>query len=122
MLNEALVTNEALKMSGNLMIYEAIKMNGALTKNEALTKELVQAKGNVYDPGVQMDTYAGEGDSMPVTRMMTPEQIKELQKLGFELDCPNVAGMACGLKRRAPAPTTLPPPRPRPAALAEDGS
>ena len=83
--------------------------------NAASGRAMTSQKVSVYDPELTMVRYAGAGDSMPVTRMMTPQQIKELQALGYELDCPNVKGMACGLKPKAAA--RAPPPPPEPAAV-----
>mmetsp|Transcript_14095 Transcript_14095/g.47001 ORF Transcript_14095/g.47001 Transcript_14095/m.47001 type:complete len:145 (+) Transcript_14095:63-497(+) len=68
-------------------------------KNEAAVRQLTSTMGSVYDPPLKLVRYLGEGDSMPVTRMVTPEQIKELNAQGYELDCPK-SGAACGLIRR----------------------
>jgi hypothetical protein len=72
-------------------------------KNAAAVKEVTSFQGNVYEPEVKMVRYAGPGDSVPVTRMLSSPQIKELEVAGFELSCPTWGG-ACTLERRtAPA-------------------
>ena len=44
-----------------------------------------------------MVRYAAEGDALPVTRMMNPEQVKQMEALGFKLNCPSWGG-ACEVK------------------------
>lgn len=84
-------------------------------KNTAEVKAMTQLKASVYDPELRMVRYDG------VTRMLTPEQIKELNVLGYDLSCPG-SGMACGLKVRPAPPPPLPPPPPPVAEEAALGS
>ena len=69
-------------------------------RNAAIVKEAsTGAQGGVYDEtqGVKMVRYAAEGDALPVTRIMNPEQVKQMEALGFKLNCPSWGG-ACEVK------------------------
>ena len=89
-------------------------------RNEATVKETTRFTSGVADEDVKMVRYAGPDDTMPVTRMMTKSQIKELESLGFDVLCPDWGG-ACGIKpkaKSAPPPPPPPPPADEPAAAA----
>ena len=64
-------------------------------KNAAIVRATTREMGNVNDPGMKMVRYQGINDSIPVTRMMTPPMIKELEKAaGVKVSCPSWGG-AC---------------------------
>ena len=58
-------------------------------QNKAIVKEAtVGAQGGIYDDtaGMKMVRYAGANDLAPVTRIMNPQQVKELEAQGFKLN------------------------------------
>lgn len=85
-------------------LIEELKRRTAANKaqNEAIVKEAsAGAQGGIYDEaqGVKMVRYAGDGDLTKVTRMMGPQQVKELEAQGFVLKCPSWGG-ACEVEER----------------------
>ena len=90
-------------------------------KNAATVKEATSAGNSQYDGQVDMKMvrYIGEGDTMPVTRMMGTDQIAKLESMGYKVKCPTWGG-ACELvepkggARRAPPPKPEPEPEPEP--------
>jgi hypothetical protein len=56
-------------------------------KNAAIVKENIAYSNPVYDEsrGVKLVRYQGQGDSIPVTRIMSTAQVQELEGLGFKL-------------------------------------
>ena len=88
-------------------------------KNAAAVKENIAYTNTIglQDDRVKLVRYASADDALgiPVTRMLEKEQVKELEKAGFELDCPSWGG-ACSLKEKR---GKKPGPPPAPAALAE---
>ena len=107
-------TNKELETSP---LIEELKRRTAenKAKNAAAVKETVAFTGGVTEEEVKMVRYQGADDSVPVTRMMTKSQIKQLEEAGFKLDCPEWGG-ACGVKevprRKGAPPPSLPPPPP----------
>lgn len=82
-------------------------------KNAAIIKETTDFTGAVAEEKVRMVRYAGAGDSMPVTRMMTDVDIKKLESMGFVVECPSWGG-ACSVRqvtsRTVDPPPSAPPP------------
>ena len=72
---------------------EANKQKNAQQVKDA---SIAYNSGVVSDGNVKMVRYQGAQDALPVTRMMGAEQIKELEKLGYNLNCPSWGG-ACTL-------------------------
>ena len=100
-------------------LIEELKRRTAANKeqNAAAVRETTQFTSGVYEAEVKMVRYAGPNDTVPVTRMMNKQQIKELESLGFNVDCPSWGG-ACDVKAvRKPEP---PPPPPPPPPVAEE--
>lgn len=84
-------------------------------RNEAIVKASTAAKNDFIEEETKMVRYAGVNDAVPVTRMMTKSQIKELEAKGFVVSCPDWGG-ACEVKA-APPPAPPPPPPPSPPPL-----
>ena len=68
-------------------------------KNAAKVKETITFTNAVNDDtaGTRMVRYQGTNDVVPVTRLMSPEQVKELEALGYSLKCPTWGG-TCELR------------------------
>ena len=82
-------------------------------KNAAAVKENLAFTNGVVEEQVKMVRYQGKDDSLPVTRMMTRSQIKELEALGYKVECPSWGG-ACELNQVAASTPTPPSPPPPP--------
>ena len=86
-------------------------------KNAALVKEATIGGNSQYDGQVdaKMVRYVAEGDTIPVTRMLGPNQISKLESMGFKLKCPTWGG-ACEVIEPPRSARAPPPP---PAAVEE---
>ena len=51
------------------------------------------------DSQMKLVRYAGQSDVLPVTRLMGPQQVKELESLGFAVNCPAWGG-ACEVAKK----------------------
>ena len=110
----SLCTNKELDSSP--LIQDLLKKTAEnREQNAAAVKDYQNAAaGSVYEAEVKMVRYTGANENIPVTRMMTRVQMKELESLGFEISCPDWGG-ACSVKEVPKAvPPPLPPPPPPP--------
>jgi len=101
-------------------LIEELKRRSVANKdaNAAAVKELTARKNPVYTESVKMVRYMGENDTVPVTRMMTTQQVAEIEKLGFKVECPSWGGACEVIYSKSPdAPAAAPEALAEPAAM-----